>query len=84
MAGSSPARHYYNRTEPGRRRYTALGLDFDGVAHVPLYVGRAPVTHVIVGHPVVARGEGADELRVQVTLALNVKVIWTRPTIFYH
>lgn len=68
--------HYYNSTEPGRRRYSALGLDFDGMAHVPLYVGRAALTHVIVGHPVVAKGDCASELRIQVTRVNEEPSLW--------
>ena len=59
--------HYYNYSQPGRSRYTALGLDDFGAAQVPLYVGRADTTHVVVGHPVVATGVGASELRIYVT-----------------
>ena len=59
--------HYYNYSQPGRNRYTALGLDDFGAAQVPLYVGRADTTHVVVGHPVVATGVGASELRIYVT-----------------
>lgn len=58
----------YNKGDygSGERRYRALGLDFEGHAYVPLYVDRAPVTHVVAGHPVIAGPEGR-ELFIQVT-----------------
>jgi hypothetical protein len=45
---------------PGEDRFRAAGLDFAGDAYVPLHPGRAPRTHVIVGHPVVAGPEGRE------------------------
>lgn len=51
----------------GKNRYRPLGLDDYGYAYVPLYVDRAPETHVLAGHPVVAGGDG-KELFIQVTL----------------
>jgi hypothetical protein len=68
--------HYYNYSKPGQRRYTSLGLDDFGVAHVPLYVGRALLTHVMVGHPVVASGVGTGELRIQVTRVTEQPSLW--------
>ena len=56
------AGHYGNGTD----RYTTLGLDGDGFAHVPLYAARAPLTHVRVGCPVTATGAGAESLFIQV------------------
>ncbi|MBI3990552.1 MAG: hypothetical protein HY350_00225 [Candidatus Omnitrophica bacterium] len=55
--------HYYSKSDSGWR---ALGLDFDGRAYVPLYVNMAPMTHVMIGHPVVADAAGKD-LFIQVT-----------------
>ena len=37
----------------GTDQYSALGLDDDGRAYVPLYVGRG-AADVVVGHPVIA------------------------------
>ena len=62
--------------------YTALGLDDYGEAHVPLYVGRADRTHVVVGHPVIAQAiDGSDEgafnsLRIQVTHVNESPQVW--------
>ncbi len=50
----------------GENRYRALGLDLAGSAYLPLYVDRAPVTHVVAGHPVIA-GPEAKDLFIQVT-----------------
>jgi hypothetical protein len=51
----------------GTDRYTALGVEEGGGrAFVPLYVGEA-ATRVVVGHPVIADGDRADELFIQVT-----------------
>jgi hypothetical protein len=51
---------------PGTNRYRPVGLDFDGNAYIPLYVDWADLTHVKVGHPIVADGSGKD-LFIQVT-----------------
>jgi len=51
---------------PGANRYRPVGMDFEGSAHVPLYVDWADLTHVVVGHPVVADAAGTD-LFIQVT-----------------
>jgi hypothetical protein len=62
--------------------YTALGLDDFGEAHVPLFVGRASRTHVVVGHPVIAQAldgssEGAfNSLRIQVTHVNELPHVW--------
>lgn len=56
--------------EPGGG-YTELGLDAHNYTHVPLYTGRAQLTRVRVGHPVVAVGSGADQLFVQATRLLT-------------
>ena len=50
---------YYNGTGTpsfGQNRYTALGLDSDNCSYAPLYVDRASVTNVTMGHPVVIAG----------------------------
>lgn len=52
---------YYNSA--ASERWTALGLSFDGYAHVPLYTGLAAV-NCTFGHPVTASN---PELFVQVT-----------------
>ena len=52
---------------PLQGRYTELGMAADGTAFAPLYVGRAELTHVVAGHPVVASGVGARTLFIQVT-----------------
>jgi hypothetical protein len=51
---------------PGTNRYRPVGLDFDGNAYIPLYVDWADLTHVMVGHPIVADEDGND-LFIQVT-----------------
>ena len=51
----------------GENRYSELGLDAHNFTHVPLYTGLAGSTHVRVGHPVVATGDGADRVFIQVT-----------------
>jgi len=62
--------------------YTALGLDDFGEAHVPLFVGRADRTHVVVGHPVIAQAlDGSSEgvfnsLRIQVTHVNESPQVW--------
>jgi hypothetical protein len=55
--------HYYSKGDSG---YRALGLDFDSRAYVPMYVSMAPVTHDLIGHPVIADDQG-KELFIQVT-----------------
>ena len=50
----------------GTDRYTALGVDEAGWAYIPLYVGEA-ATRVVVGHPVVADGDDAEQLFIQTT-----------------
>jgi hypothetical protein len=59
--------HYYSKGDSG---YRALGLDFEGNAYVPMYVGMAPLTHDLIGHPVVADGTGKD-LFIEVTCLSN-------------
>jgi hypothetical protein len=72
---------------PGHGRYSALGLDDTGAAHVPLFVGRANLTHVVVGHPVLAlsptaTGEEIDDggcvtsLHIQVTRVNESPATW--------
>ena len=60
----------------GANRYTSLGLDDDGFAYVPLYTGRAPLTHVVVGCPVTAKGRGAEALFIQVTHVDEDPQVW--------
>ena len=62
IAGEN-GREYYG---PGRQVFRPLGLDPEGRAYFPLYPSRAPVTHVIAGHPVVATGAGSEQLFIQV------------------
>jgi hypothetical protein len=56
----------------GKNRYRAVGLDFNGCAHVPLYVNKAKTTHVVVGHPVVADERGKD-------ITINVVHVFDNP-----
>ena len=51
----------------GCNKFTVLGVDSENATAVPLYVGLAKKTHVRIGHPVVATGEGAAEMFIQVT-----------------
>jgi hypothetical protein len=51
-------------------------LDDDGFAYVPLYAGRAPLTHVAVGCPVTAKGAGAEDLFIQVTHVDENPQVW--------
>ena len=60
----------------GADRYTSLGLDDDGFAYIPLYAGRAPLTHVVVGCPVTANGHGAEALFIQVTHVDEDPQVW--------
>lgn len=60
----------------GANRYTSLGLDDEGFAYVPLYAGRAPLTHVEVGCPVIAKGTGAEDLFIQVTHVDENPQVW--------
>jgi hypothetical protein len=60
----------------GANRYTSLGLDDEGFAYVPLYAGRAPLTHVVVGCPVTAKGAGAEDLFIQVTHVDENPQVW--------
>lgn len=60
----------------GTQRYTSLGLDGDGFAYVPLYAARVPLTHVVVGCPVIAKGAGAGELFIQVTHVDEDPQLW--------
>lgn len=55
--------HYSN----GSDVYTGLGLDDFNSSFVPLYVGRAPRHNITIGHPVIAVGQDAEELVIQVT-----------------
>jgi hypothetical protein len=50
----------------GENRYRAVGIDLSGSAYVPLYVDRAKMTEVVVGHPVVAEGVGGEGLAINV------------------
>lgn len=50
----------------GENRYRPLGIDLAGNAYLPLYPDYAELTHVVVGHPVIAGPEGR-ELFIQVT-----------------
>jgi hypothetical protein len=59
----------------GADRYRPVGLDFDGNAYVPLYVDWADLTHVRVGHPIVADGSGKD-LFIQVTRVADSPGRW--------
>ena len=56
----------------GENRYRAVGLDFEGSAHIPLYVDKAETTHVLVGHPVVADERGKE-------VAINVMHLFDDP-----
>ncbi len=49
-----------NRYGPPTSRVRALGVDSQGRAYFPVYAGRAPLTHVLVGQPVVADAAGKD------------------------
>jgi len=40
---------YYGK---GMNGYSPVGLDFDGRACAALFVDRAPLTHIVVGHPI--------------------------------
>jgi hypothetical protein len=60
----------------GSQRYTSLGLDGQGFAYAPLYAARAPLTHVLVGCPVVATGLGAENLFIQVTHVDEKPQVW--------
>ena len=51
---------------PGTNRYREVGLGMDSCAYVPLYVNLAPLTWMVVGHPVTASGDGKN-LMIQVT-----------------
>jgi len=42
-------------------RYRALGVEDSNSSLVPLYAARAPMTHVIIGHPVVAVAAAQDQ-----------------------
>ena len=57
----------------GENRYRALGLDFEGSAHIPLYVDRAETTHILAGHPVVADERGKS-------IAINVMHLFDDPS----
>ena len=85
-AGNASLRSMANITDQNTTTeiclYTALGLDHFGEAHVPLYVGRADRTHVVIGHPVIAQAldgssEGAfNSLRIQVTHVNELPQVW--------
>ena len=60
----------------GEKRYSTLGLDDAGFAYVPIYAGRAPLTHVVAGCPVTAIGQGSEELFIQVTHVDENPQIW--------
>ena len=59
----------------GTDRYTALGVDDMRFAYAPLYIGQA-AAHVVAGHPVVAQGQGGDELFIEVTHVNAVPSVW--------
>jgi hypothetical protein len=44
----------------GKNRYRSLGVDEFGCGLVPMYVDLAPVTQMVVGHPVVADAAGQE------------------------
>ncbi|MBU4212646.1 MAG: hypothetical protein KKD33_08695, partial [Verrucomicrobia bacterium] len=56
----------------GENRYRGLGLDFEGSAHIPLYVDKAETTHILAGHPVVADERGKN-------IAINVMHLFDAP-----
>jgi len=56
----------------GENRYRGLGLDFEGSAHIPLYVDKADTTHILAGHPVVADERGKK-------VAINVMHLFDKP-----
>jgi len=60
---------------PGHDRFRSLATDFDGVAYVPLYVDRAPLTRILAGHPIVADARGGD-LFIQVTCLGGTPFSW--------
>jgi len=37
----------------GENEYTSLGFDYDGRVYAALYPDQAPLTHVVIGHPIV-------------------------------
>ena len=47
--------------------YSELGVDAHNHSYVPIYTGRAPRTHVRIGHPVIAFGARVSELSIQAT-----------------
>jgi hypothetical protein len=63
----------------GCNKYTVLGLDKFNTTYAPLYVGLAQKTHVRIGHPVIATGQGAEDVFIQVT---HIRV--TNGTALYH
>jgi len=56
-----------NQTSGESVLYSELGIDAQNYSAVPVYVGRAPRTHLRIGHPVVAAGRDAEQIFVQVT-----------------
>jgi hypothetical protein len=60
----------------GENRYREVGLDIYGYAYIPLYPNLAPMTHVIVGHPVTASGTNADQIFIQVTHLYDNPAHW--------
>ena len=75
VAGFAGAGHYHDDAKggtTGNGRWTELGLDDLNCTHVPIYVGRAPRTQIVIGHPVIALGStiGANDLFIQVTYLL--------------
>lgn len=60
---------------PGKNRYRALGIDFDGHAYLPLYIDAVPTTAILAGHPLIAGPEGR-ELFIQVTKMSDAPPTW--------
>ena len=67
----SAAEAYGNGTD----RYTALGIEEDGHAYAPIYTGES-AARVVVGHPVIADGDGSDQLFIQVTHIDTKPEVW--------
>ncbi|MCD6408347.1 hypothetical protein J7L87_04770, partial [bacterium] len=51
----------------GKNRFRELGIDVYGNAYVPVYVDYSDITQFVAGHPVIAEGENAEKLFIQVT-----------------
>jgi hypothetical protein len=59
----------------GQNRFRSLGVAGDGTAYVPVYVDRAELTRVLIGHPIVADGNGGA-LFIQVTCLGGTPLRW--------